>query len=77
MTPRGTDWSLALLVSLLFASGLATWFSGDEGSAWVFAAHAIAAGALALRADDLTMVTWDHDLSRAAARSGCAVAPAL
>ena len=46
MTPRGTDWSLALLVSLLFASGLGTWFAGDAGGAWVFAAHGIAAGAL-------------------------------
>jgi DMSO/TMAO reductase YedYZ molybdopterin-dependent catalytic subunit len=46
MTPRGTDWSHALLVSLLFASGLGTWFSGDQDAAWVFAAHAIAAGAL-------------------------------
>ena len=42
MTPRGTDWSLALLVTLLFASGLATWFSGREDDAWVFAAHGIA-----------------------------------
>ncbi len=46
MTPRGTDWSLALFVSLLFVSGLATWFSGDQDSAWVFAAHAIAGGSL-------------------------------
>jgi hypothetical protein len=48
VTPRGTDWSLALLVSLLFATGLLTWFSGGEGSAWVFAAHGIAGGALAI-----------------------------
>ena len=47
MTPRGTDWSLALLVSLLFATGLLTWFSGGDGDAWVFAAHGIAGGALA------------------------------
>jgi len=48
MTARGTDWSLALLVALLFASGLGTWFAGDEGDAWVFAAHAIAGASLAL-----------------------------
>jgi hypothetical protein len=48
VTPRGTDWSLALLVSLLFASGLLTWFSGADGSAWVFAAHGIAGAALAI-----------------------------
>jgi molybdopterin-dependent oxidoreductase-like protein protein len=48
VTPRGTDWSLALLVSLLFATGLLTWFSGDEGGAWVFDAHGIAGGALAI-----------------------------
>jgi hypothetical protein len=48
VTPRGTDWSLALLVSLLFATGLLTWFSGGEGGAWVFAAHGIAGGALAI-----------------------------
>jgi hypothetical protein len=48
VTARGTDWSLALLVSLLFATGLLTWFAGGEGSAWVFAAHGIAGAALAL-----------------------------
>ena len=48
MTARGTDWSLALLVSLLFASGLATWFAGDESDAWVFAAHGIAGSSLAV-----------------------------
>jgi DMSO/TMAO reductase YedYZ molybdopterin-dependent catalytic subunit len=48
VTPRGTDWSLALLVSLLFATGLLTWFSGGEGRAWVFAAHGIVGGALAI-----------------------------
>ena len=48
MTPRGTDWSLALLVSLLFATGLLTWFSGGEGDRWIFAVHGIAAGALAI-----------------------------
>ena len=47
MTPRGTDWSLALLVAAGVATGLATWFAGAPGSTWVFAAHAIAGGSLA------------------------------
>jgi cytochrome b561 len=47
MTARGTDWSLALLVALLFASGLGTWFAGDESDAWVFAAHGILGASLA------------------------------
>ena len=42
MTPRGTDWSLALLVALGLATGLSTWFAGSPDSAWVFAAHAAA-----------------------------------
>ena len=33
VTPRGTDWSLALLVALGVATGLATWFAGSPGSA--------------------------------------------
>lgn len=48
MTPRGTDWSLALLMALGLASGLATWFAGSPGDAWVFGAHALAGLALAL-----------------------------
>ena len=48
MTPRGTDWSLALLVALGLTTGLATWFAGSEQSAWVFAAHAALGTALAL-----------------------------
>jgi Oxidoreductase molybdopterin binding domain len=47
MTPRGTDWSLALLVAAGAVSGLATWFAGAPSSAWVFAAHAVAGAALA------------------------------
>jgi DMSO/TMAO reductase YedYZ molybdopterin-dependent catalytic subunit len=42
VTPRGTDWGLALLVALGVASGLATWFAGSPGDAWVFGAHAVA-----------------------------------
>src|SRR3954471_21059377 len=48
VTPRGTDWSLALLVSLGLATGLSTWFAGSRESAWVFAAHAALGTALAL-----------------------------
>jgi DMSO/TMAO reductase YedYZ molybdopterin-dependent catalytic subunit len=48
VTPRGTDWGLALLVALGLSSGLATWFAGSPGGAWVFAAHALAGFALAL-----------------------------
>jgi DMSO/TMAO reductase YedYZ molybdopterin-dependent catalytic subunit len=48
VTPRGTDWGLALLVALGLASGLTTWFAGSPGSAWVFDAHALAGTALAL-----------------------------
>ena len=39
MTARGTDWSLALLVALLVATGLLTAFAGSPDSAWVFALH--------------------------------------
>jgi len=48
VTPRGTDWSLALLVAAGVASGLATWFAGSPGASWVFAAHAVGGGSLAL-----------------------------
>jgi molybdopterin-dependent oxidoreductase-like protein protein len=48
VTPRGTDWSLALLVALLFATGLFTWYSGERTQAWVFAAHGVLGGSLAL-----------------------------
>lgn len=48
MTPRGTDWSLALLVGLGFTTGLLTLFAGTPGWAWIFAAHAIGGAALAL-----------------------------
>jgi len=48
VTPRGTDWSLALLVTVGVATGLATWFAGSPQSAWVFAAHGALGTALAL-----------------------------
>ena len=48
MTPRGTDWSLALLVALLVATGMLTAFAGSPGSAWVFASHGAFGAALAI-----------------------------
>ncbi|HYM57216.1 MAG TPA: molybdopterin-dependent oxidoreductase [Solirubrobacteraceae bacterium] len=48
MTPRGTDWGLALLVAVGAATGLGTWFAGAPASAWVFAAHAAAGIGLAM-----------------------------
>jgi DMSO/TMAO reductase YedYZ molybdopterin-dependent catalytic subunit len=47
MTPRGTDWGLALVVALLFATGMVSLFAASPGEAWVFAAHDILAFALA------------------------------
>jgi hypothetical protein len=48
VTPRGTDWSLALLVALGVVTGLATWFAGSPQSAWVFSAHAVLGVSLAI-----------------------------
>ena len=48
MTPRGTDWGLALLVAIAVGTGLATWFAGSPGAAWVFGAHAAGGSAIAL-----------------------------
>jgi len=48
VTPRATDWGLALLVTAGLATGLGTWFAGSPGSAWVVDAHAIGGTALAL-----------------------------
>jgi DMSO/TMAO reductase YedYZ molybdopterin-dependent catalytic subunit len=47
VTPRATDWGLALLVGLLFATGVMTLFAGGRGDAWVFAAHGAGGFALA------------------------------
>jgi DMSO/TMAO reductase YedYZ molybdopterin-dependent catalytic subunit len=47
VTPRATDWGLAHLVGLLFATGLMTLFAGGRGDAWVFAAHGVGGFALA------------------------------
>ena len=46
MTPRGTDWGLALLVALLVATGALTLFAGSSSQAWVFGAHGAAGFAL-------------------------------
>ena len=48
MSPRGTDWSLALLVALLVTTGLLTAFAGSPGSAWVFALHGALGAAIAI-----------------------------
>jgi DMSO/TMAO reductase YedYZ molybdopterin-dependent catalytic subunit len=47
VTPRGTDWGLALVVALLFATGMVSLFAASPGDAWVFVAHDILAFALA------------------------------
>lgn len=47
MTPRGTDWGLALLVAIAVGTGLATWFAGSPGAAWVFGAHTVGGTAIA------------------------------
>jgi DMSO/TMAO reductase YedYZ molybdopterin-dependent catalytic subunit len=40
MTPRGTDWSLAALVTALVVSGLLSW-DGLAGTTWIIPAHDI------------------------------------
>jgi DMSO/TMAO reductase YedYZ molybdopterin-dependent catalytic subunit len=47
VTPRGTDWGLALVVSLLFATGMASLFAAAPEDEWVFVAHDVLAFALA------------------------------
>jgi DMSO/TMAO reductase YedYZ molybdopterin-dependent catalytic subunit len=47
VTPRSTDWGLALLVGLLFATGAMTLFAGQRGDAWIFAVHGAGGFALA------------------------------
>jgi DMSO/TMAO reductase YedYZ molybdopterin-dependent catalytic subunit len=69
VTPRGTDWSLALLVAAGVASGLATWFAGSPGSAWVYGAHAVAGASLAV----LVVVKLRRVLPRVAAASVAAL----
>jgi DMSO/TMAO reductase YedYZ molybdopterin-dependent catalytic subunit len=47
VTARATDWGLALLVGLLFATGVMSLFAGQRGDAWVFAVHGVGGFALA------------------------------
>jgi DMSO/TMAO reductase YedYZ molybdopterin-dependent catalytic subunit len=47
VTPRSTDWGLALLVGLLFATGVMTLFAGQQSDAWIFAVHGVGGFALA------------------------------
>ena len=47
MTPRSTDWGLALLVGLLFVTGVMTLFAGQRGDAWIFAVHGAGGFAIA------------------------------
>jgi DMSO/TMAO reductase YedYZ molybdopterin-dependent catalytic subunit len=47
VTPRGTDWGLALVVALLFATGMVSLFAASPGEGWVFVAHDVLAFALA------------------------------
>lgn len=47
MSPRGTDWSLALVVTVLAVTGVGTAFAGGAGDAWVFTVHGAAGFGLA------------------------------
>jgi DMSO/TMAO reductase YedYZ molybdopterin-dependent catalytic subunit len=47
VTPRGTDWSIALAVAVVAATGALTLFAGTPSSAWVFAVHSAAGLAIA------------------------------
>src|SRR5439155_11867076 len=47
MTPRATDWTLAALVAIGFATGGLTLYSGGAGDAWVFTLHSVAGLGLA------------------------------
>jgi DMSO/TMAO reductase YedYZ molybdopterin-dependent catalytic subunit len=39
VTPRGTDWGLALIVAVLAATGFIGYFAGEPHDAWVIAVH--------------------------------------
>jgi DMSO/TMAO reductase YedYZ molybdopterin-dependent catalytic subunit len=47
VTSRGTDWSLALVVGVLTATGFLGYFAGAAGSEWVIAVHDVAGFVLA------------------------------
>ena len=48
MTPRGTDWTLSLLVALGFGTGMLSLVSGHADDAWVFTLHGTGGAALGL-----------------------------
>jgi DMSO/TMAO reductase YedYZ molybdopterin-dependent catalytic subunit/cytochrome b561 len=48
MTPRATDWGLAVLVAALIATGALTLFAGGTSDSWVFVAHDAFGAAIAL-----------------------------
>jgi DMSO/TMAO reductase YedYZ molybdopterin-dependent catalytic subunit len=47
VTPRVVDWSLALVVWALFATGVLSLYTGQGGEVWVFVAHGALGFALA------------------------------
>jgi DMSO/TMAO reductase YedYZ molybdopterin-dependent catalytic subunit/cytochrome b561 len=47
MTPRATDWTLATLVSIGFATGGLTLYAGGRHDAWIFVLHGAGGFALA------------------------------
>jgi DMSO/TMAO reductase YedYZ molybdopterin-dependent catalytic subunit len=47
VTPRAVDWSLALVVWALFATGVLSLYTGSGDQAWIFAAHGVLGFALA------------------------------
>jgi DMSO/TMAO reductase YedYZ molybdopterin-dependent catalytic subunit len=53
VAPRFVDWGIALVLAVLFATGVGTLFAGDSGSAWVFTVHGacgfVLAGALVVK----------------------------
>jgi DMSO/TMAO reductase YedYZ molybdopterin-dependent catalytic subunit len=69
VTSRGTDWSLALRVGIGVISGLATWFAGSPGAAWIYGAHAVAGASLAV----LVAIKLRRVLPRLAAPSAAAL----
>jgi DMSO/TMAO reductase YedYZ molybdopterin-dependent catalytic subunit len=48
VTPRGTDWGLALLVAVLFVTGFVGYFSGEPRDAWAIAVHDVVGFVLAV-----------------------------
>jgi DMSO/TMAO reductase YedYZ molybdopterin-dependent catalytic subunit len=48
VTPRAVDWSLALAVWALFATGVLSLYTGSGDEAWIFVAHGVLGFALAV-----------------------------